>query len=39
MAGRGDKAGHALNNALLRKLFATDGAWAWADAVPAGVTA
>jgi UDP-3-O-[3-hydroxymyristoyl] N-acetylglucosamine deacetylase len=23
----GHKAGHALNNALLRKLFATDGAW------------
>lgn len=27
----GRKGGHALNNAILRKLFATEGAWAFAD--------
>jgi UDP-3-O-[3-hydroxymyristoyl] N-acetylglucosamine deacetylase len=34
----GHKAGHALNNALLRKLFATDGAWEAAEVNGAGDT-
>ncbi len=34
----GHKAGHALNNTLLRKLFATDGAWKAAEINGAGDT-
>jgi UDP-3-O-[3-hydroxymyristoyl] N-acetylglucosamine deacetylase len=31
---RGFRSGHALNNQLLRALFADQDAWAWADAAP-----